>query len=116
VSRFSINLATRPFHNNTLHWSGLAACVIALSLYTWFNVDMYAAAAGDLGRSSLALDEHKAAIEELDREVISMRGEIEDLDLVALSERSASSIRSSSAASSPGPASSTASKRSCLPR
>lgn len=88
MNRFSINLASRPFHNNTLYWAGLVACVVLLSAFTWYNVDLYASAEHDLERWNEALADHREAITGLDREVEAMRRDVEHLDLVALSERS----------------------------
>lgn len=88
MKRFSINLASRPFRNNTLHWTGLALVVVLLSAFTWYNAATYMAAEGDLERWMDALMEHREAIAEMDRDIARMKGDIGGLDLVAFSKRS----------------------------
>jgi hypothetical protein len=89
VNRFSINLATRPFRNNTPYWIGLVTAAVLLSAFTWYNVDGYSGVEGDLERFEVILAEHREAIANLDREVREMSSTVAGMDLVAFSERSA---------------------------
>jgi hypothetical protein len=43
-----LNLAPRPFRNNTLLWSGLAVAVLLLGWFTWWNVQTYQGNADEL--------------------------------------------------------------------
>jgi hypothetical protein len=41
VQPLDLNLATRPFHNNTLHWLGYGIGAVFVIATTFFNVDAY---------------------------------------------------------------------------
>jgi len=41
VQPLDLNLATRPFHNNTLHWLGYGLGAVLVIVMTFFNVDAY---------------------------------------------------------------------------
>jgi len=88
VRRFSINLATRPFHNNTLYWAGFAAAALLLAGLTWYNSARASAISADLDEWSVRLEEHSAALSSLEREVRVMNSTVANLDLEDLGEKS----------------------------
>lgn len=88
MRRFTINLASRPFRNNVLHWTGLAVVVGLLIAFTWYNVSDYRAAEGDLERWMQALREHRESIALVDRDIARMKSDVAGMDLVAFSKRS----------------------------
>jgi hypothetical protein len=88
VQAVELNLATRPFKNDTLLWTGLILAVGLLSWLTWWNVKTWR----EHGRLLDALREGQANIamrfEDLDlRSVKVLRG-IDQVDLPALNTRS----------------------------
>jgi Tfp pilus assembly protein PilN len=88
VNRFSLNLATRPFHNNTLYWSAIVACVLLLSAFTWHNVHQHGTVRDDLHTWSSALETHRIVLTKLSSEVASMKEAVDEVDLVAFSKQS----------------------------
>jgi hypothetical protein len=48
MQTLDLNLATRPFRNNTLLWTGYGVALLLLALFTWWNVQTYGAQTGKL--------------------------------------------------------------------
>lgn len=88
MRRFSINLATRPFYNNTLYWAGFSGAALLLTGLTWFNWARSSAIAAELEEWSVRLEEHSTALSGLESEVRAMNTTVSSLDLEDLGEKS----------------------------
>ncbi|HXI04110.1 MAG TPA: hypothetical protein VNI57_13125, partial [Candidatus Saccharimonadales bacterium] len=88
MRRFSINLATRPFRNNTVYWVGLVLCVAGLSFFTWLNLNLYERSGRETEHWEEVMEGHRTALLALDKEVRTMKSAVADIDLEAFGERS----------------------------
>jgi hypothetical protein len=84
VQAVDLNLATRPFKNDTLVWSGLVAALSVLAFVSWYNLQTWLenrALLADLRESQANLRQRFDGLEQ--RDSVAVRG-IEQYDLPAL--------------------------------
>ena len=84
----AINLARRPFRNNTVHYAVFGACAALLLAATGYNVNDFVRKGGELGRLQQELEEHTTRYNALAAEVRQMRKDIETVDLTVLNTKS----------------------------
>jgi hypothetical protein len=84
VQPVDLNLASRPFKNDTLLWVGLVVAVAALIYASWWNVDTYASTRGMLTDLETRESNIHERIADLDRRSNSAVGRIEKFDLGTL--------------------------------
>jgi len=89
VSRFNVNLATRPFRNNVLWWSAFVLSFLLIAGFTWYNSRWYRETAADLTTWDGKLRARESEIVALSREISGMTQTVSRMDLKALNERSA---------------------------
>lgn len=89
MTRFNVNLATRPFRNNLVYWIAFGGCFALLTGFSWYNVHQYKAAGGEIKRWDENLRGRQDEFARLSSEVVSMTQTAGKLDLKALNERSA---------------------------
>jgi hypothetical protein len=87
VKGLTINLATRPFRNNAVHWIALATFTLLLSGYSWYNVRAYNAAGGSLAELTQKLKEQREEFDALNAEVGNMTTTVARMDLKTLNDR-----------------------------
>jgi len=87
VTLVDLNLATRPFRNNTPLWVGYGLLTVALTAFTWWNIDAWIGARRALHelRSSLASVDAKAA--DVDKRRAQVDAAISSVDLKSLEAR-----------------------------
>jgi len=88
VTYFDINLATRPFRNNAIHWIVLGASVVILLGFTWYQIHDYRSTTTELAEWTERIEARRAALDDLAAEVAGMDREIARINLPALSARS----------------------------
>jgi hypothetical protein len=89
MQAIDINLATRPFRNNTLLWGGLVAVLVALALATAWNVRtyrLYSELLADLRQREATSGARRT---ELERRQQQARRELERVDLELLDTKAA---------------------------
>ncbi len=84
----TINLARRPFRNNTVHYTVFGACAALLLAATGYNVNDFVKTGGELGRLQQELEEHTTRYNSLAADVRQMRKDVEALDLGVLNTKS----------------------------
>jgi Tfp pilus assembly protein PilN len=89
VKKISINLATRPFRNNAIHWISFGTSVAFLIGFTWFNVYQYRVSASEKARWSAEIEERRAMLDGMAADVATMTRDIQHVDLKQFSDRSA---------------------------
>lgn len=89
MKKISINLATRPFRNNAIHWIAFGASAVFLVGFTWFNVHQYRQAASESTKWSALIQERRDSLNGMAADVATMTREIQHVDLRQFSDRSA---------------------------
>jgi hypothetical protein len=88
MKRFSINLATKPFRNNAILWASMGICIVALCVFSWWNVRAFRTVDESLAHWSEALSKRQDDMNRLAVDVASMNAEVGRFDLERLGERS----------------------------
>ncbi|MBI3449127.1 MAG: hypothetical protein HY049_09450 [Acidobacteria bacterium] len=86
--RFGINLATRPFRNNLLHWAGIMLAAVALAAFTEYNARTYSQTGEEVAKWDGIREDQHAEFARLSTEVVSMTQTVTKLDLKSLNDRS----------------------------
>jgi hypothetical protein len=89
LNRYSINLSSRPFQNNTIHWVGFVLVFAGLLALTWYDVYSFRVSGQGKARWAEALGEKRARLESLSTEADRITREVGRMDLAELNERSA---------------------------
>ncbi len=88
MNRLGINLASRPFRNNFIHWGAFGACFVLLTAATWYNVHQFRAAGAEILALEEALRSRQESFATLAADVATMTETVSQVDLNALDERS----------------------------
>ncbi len=88
IQTTTINLARRPFRNNTVHYAVLLACLLLLTAATAYNVVDFVRRGRELTLREADLRERTTSYRELARDVERMKLEIGRVDLATLNTRS----------------------------
>lgn len=89
VSRVpSINLAKRPFRNNTVHYIVFGSCFVLLAAASVYNVYDFVVTGGEIGRFEQDLGERTSRYRGLSDEVEQMKSNVSKLDLTTLNAKS----------------------------
>ena len=84
----SVNLARRPFHNNTLHYVVFATCFVLLMASTTYNVYDFVNSGSELKRLTAELDERTGNYQRLAQVVREMKRDLDRVDLATLNTKS----------------------------
>jgi Tfp pilus assembly protein PilN len=87
MSRLGINLATRPFRNNLLIWTGLAFAFASLAAASYANAHLYGKTGAEMRAYEEELAEGQRTFRELNAEIEKMSEEVRRMDLKALNDR-----------------------------
>ncbi|MFQ5701566.1 MAG: PilN domain-containing protein, partial [Acidobacteriota bacterium] len=85
----TINLASRPFRNNTVYYLVFVSCFIALLVASVYNLSDFLGRSGDLGTLRHQLAEGQREYQKLYQDVERMKREISKVNLSLLSQKSA---------------------------
>ena len=84
----SINLARRPFRNNTVHYVVFASCFTLLAAASVYNVYDYVQTGGEISRLTADLGDRTSRYRGLGDEVEQMKADVSKLDLTTLNTKS----------------------------
>ena len=88
MNRFNINLSSRPFHNNTLHWTVFSLILTALIAFTWYDIHRFSVSGAEKEAWSAALSERRHELTEFSLEAETINAHVSRMDLASLHERS----------------------------
>jgi type IV pilus assembly protein PilN len=88
MMRMSINLATRPFRNNAVHWIGFSAGFLLLGVFGYYNAVRFTDTSEDLRMWGDKLAKARQEFDALAAEVVAMTNDVRKVDLKAFDERS----------------------------
>ena len=84
----AINLARRPFRNNTVHYVVFISCFVLLVAASVYNVYDYASTGGEISRLDEELGDRTGRYRGLGDEVEKMKADVARLDLTTLNTKS----------------------------
>lgn len=85
----AINLARRPFRNNTVYWAVFGSCLVLLLAASIYSIYDFMTRGTDLARLEAEYDERSRDYMDLHNEVESMKRALTQVNLSALDTRSA---------------------------
>jgi len=88
VKRYDINLSSKPFHNNTLHWIAFGLIFLGLSAFTWHDIRAFRSSGTEEDSWADALDARRSDLAKLTDDTNAINTQVARMDLEFLHDRS----------------------------
>lgn len=88
MRRYDINLSSKPFQNNTLHWVAFGLVFLGLIAFTWYDIRNFATSGTEEESWAEALEARRSDLAKLTQDTEAINTQVARMDLDFLHERS----------------------------